>query len=137
MLLLLKVADQEVRHCNTFGNVFPVIKDVAAGSVTAKRVFFLERVNSFSSILQCTVSQKLTIMLSRCILISLDLSGYCFLLSAFFVFFYCSYVFTTHQFGYLCVLTSQRASNIVCLMGKVHSLGEQLLHVPHLGFRDG
>ena len=44
MLLLLKIADQEVRHCNTFGNVFPVIKDVAAGSVAAKRVYFVERV---------------------------------------------------------------------------------------------
>ena len=66
-----------------------------------------------------------------------DNSEHCFLLSAFFVFFYCSYVFTTHQFRYLCAPTSRRASTVVCLMGKVRFLGEQLLHVPHLGFRDG
>ena len=43
-LLPLKVADQEIQYCNTFLNVFPVIKDVVAGSVTAKRVFFVGRV---------------------------------------------------------------------------------------------
>ena len=68
--------------------------------------------------------------------ILLDHSGHSFLLSAFFVFFYCSYVFTMHQFRYLCAPTSRRVSTVVCLMGKVRFFGEQLLHVSHLDFRD-
>ena len=63
-----------------------------------------------------------------------DHSGHCFLLSAFFVFFYWSYVFTKHQFRYLCAPISRRESTVVCLMGKVRFLGEQLLHVPHFVF---
>ena len=43
-LLPLKIADHEVRYCNTFLNIFPVIKDVAAASVTAKRIFFVGHV---------------------------------------------------------------------------------------------
>ena len=44
VLLPLKIADQKVLYCNTFLNVFLVIQDVAAGSVTTKRVFFMGRV---------------------------------------------------------------------------------------------
>ena len=48
-----------------------------------------------------------------------------------------TYVFITHQLCYLCAPTSRRASTVVCLMDKVRFLGEQLLDVPHLDFRDG